>query len=83
MSISVLGIYVADLVFFGKKIPVEGETILGNNLCICVSESMSREIHITWRNDFVILSKYSSCCSMIFNFLLTYLRGDECLEKKF
>ena len=31
MSISVLGIYVADLVFFGKKIPVEGETILGNN----------------------------------------------------
>ena len=34
MSISVLGIYVADLVFFGKKIPVEGETILGNNFVI-------------------------------------------------
>ena len=31
MSITILGIYVADLVFFGKKIPVEGETILGNN----------------------------------------------------
>ena len=34
MSISVLGIYVADLVFFGKTIPVEGETILGNNFVI-------------------------------------------------
>ena len=34
MSISLLGIYVADLVFFGKKIPVEGETILGNNFVI-------------------------------------------------
>ena len=34
MSISVLGIYVADLVFFGKKIPIEGETILGNNFVI-------------------------------------------------
>jgi len=34
MSISILGIYVADLVFFGKKIPVEGETILGNNFVI-------------------------------------------------
>ena len=34
MSISVLGIYVADLVFFGKKIPEEGETILGNNFVI-------------------------------------------------
>ena len=34
MSVSVLGIYVADLVFFGKKIPVEGETILGNNFVI-------------------------------------------------
>ena len=34
MSISVLGIYVADLVFFGQKIPVEGETILGNNFVI-------------------------------------------------
>ena len=34
MSISVLGIYVADLVFFGKKIPVEGETILGNDFVI-------------------------------------------------
>tara|TARA_Y100001970_G_scaffold242577_1_gene307122 strand:- start:1107 stop:2021 length:915 start_codon:yes stop_codon:yes gene_type:complete len=34
MSISVLGIYVADLVFFGKKIPTEGETILGNNFVI-------------------------------------------------
>ena len=34
MSISVLGIFVADLVFFGKKIPVEGETILGSNFVI-------------------------------------------------
>ena len=34
MTISVLGIYVADLVFFGKKIPIEGETILGNNFVI-------------------------------------------------
>ena len=34
MSISVFGIYVADLVFFGKKITVEGETILGNNFFI-------------------------------------------------
>ena len=34
MSISILGIYVADLVFFGKKIPVEGETVLGNNFVI-------------------------------------------------
>ena len=33
-SICILGIYVADLVFFGKKIPVEGETILGNNFVI-------------------------------------------------
>jgi len=34
MSVSILGIYVADLVFFGKKIPTEGETILGNNFVI-------------------------------------------------
>ena len=34
MSISVLGIFVADLVFFGGKIPVEGETILGKNFII-------------------------------------------------
>ena len=34
MSISILGIYVADLVFFGQKIPIEGETILGNNFVI-------------------------------------------------
>ena len=34
MTISVLGIFVADLVFFGKKIPDEGETILGNNFVI-------------------------------------------------
>ncbi len=33
-SISILGIYVADLVFFGKKIPIEGETILGSNFVI-------------------------------------------------
>ena len=33
-SISILGIYVADLVFFGNKIPIEGETILGNNFVI-------------------------------------------------
>ena len=34
MPISVLGIFVADLVFFGEKIPVEGETILGKNFVI-------------------------------------------------
>ena len=34
MSISILGIFVADLVFFGEKIPVEGETILGKNFII-------------------------------------------------
>ena len=34
MTITVLGIFVADLVFFGKKIPDEGETILGNNFVI-------------------------------------------------
>ena len=28
-SISILGIYVADLVFFGDTIPQKGETILG------------------------------------------------------
>ena len=28
-SISILGIYVADLVFFADKIPVLGETVLG------------------------------------------------------
>ena len=34
MSISILVIFVADLVFFGEKIPVEGETILGKNFVI-------------------------------------------------
>jgi len=34
MSISILGIFVADLVFFGEKIPVEGETIFGKNFVI-------------------------------------------------
>ena len=28
-NISILGIFVADLVFFGEKIPITGETILG------------------------------------------------------
>ena len=34
MTVSILGIYVADLVFFGKKIPAEGETILGSNFVV-------------------------------------------------
>jgi len=38
MSISILGIFVADLVFFGEKIPVEGETILGKNFVIGLVE---------------------------------------------
>jgi len=29
-SISILGIYVADLVFFADKIPAQGETVIGN-----------------------------------------------------
>jgi ribokinase len=33
-SISVLGIYVADLAFFGKSIPVPGETLIGDNYVI-------------------------------------------------
>ena len=33
-SISVLGIYVADLAFFGKSIPVAGETLLGESYVI-------------------------------------------------
>ena len=34
MSISVLGIFVADLAFFGEKIPSIGETIIGKNYII-------------------------------------------------
>ena len=34
MLISVLGIFVADLAFFAEKIPVEGETIIGNKYVI-------------------------------------------------
>ena len=30
-SICIFGVFVADLCFFGKKIPERGETILGNN----------------------------------------------------
>ena len=30
-SITILGIYVADLAFFGDSIPNPGETILGKN----------------------------------------------------
>ena len=30
-SICIFGVFVADLCFFGNKIPVKGETILGNN----------------------------------------------------
>ena len=30
-SICVFGVFVADLCFFGNKIPVKGETVLGNN----------------------------------------------------
>ena len=30
-SICIFGIFVADLCFFGNKIPVKGETVLGNN----------------------------------------------------
>lgn len=33
-SISILGIYVADLAFFGKSIPVPGETLIGKNYVI-------------------------------------------------
>jgi len=33
-SISILGIYVADLAFFGKSIPVVGETLLGESYVI-------------------------------------------------
>ena len=34
MAVTVLGIYVADLVFFGQKIPQGGETVLGNNFVV-------------------------------------------------
>jgi len=34
MFISVLGIFVADLAFFAEKIPVEGETVIGNKYII-------------------------------------------------
>ena len=34
MLISVLGIFVADLAFFAEKIPVEGETVIGNKYII-------------------------------------------------
>ena len=34
MSISILGIFVADLAFFGEKIPSTGETIIGKNYII-------------------------------------------------
>ena len=34
MAVTVLGIYVADLVFFGQKIPQAGETVLGNNFVV-------------------------------------------------
>ena len=30
-SICIFGVFVADLCFFGDKIPVKGETVLGNN----------------------------------------------------
>ena len=30
-SICIFGVFVADLCFFGNKIPVKGETVLGNN----------------------------------------------------
>ena len=30
-SISIFGVFVADLCFFGNKIPTRGETVLGNN----------------------------------------------------
>ena len=33
-SISVLGIYVADLAFFGKSIPIPGETLIGESYVI-------------------------------------------------
>lgn len=33
-SISILGIYVADLAFFGKSIPIPGETLIGENYVI-------------------------------------------------
>ena len=34
MFISILGIFVADLAFFGEKIPSRGETIIGKNYII-------------------------------------------------
>ena len=33
-SICIFGVFVADLCFFGKKIPIKGETILGNNYIV-------------------------------------------------
>jgi len=34
MVISILGIFVADLAFFAEKIPIEGETVIGNKYVI-------------------------------------------------
>jgi len=34
VAVTVLGIYVADLVLFGQKIPRAGETVLGNNFVV-------------------------------------------------
>ena len=33
-KISILGIFVADLAFFSKKIPEKGETILGDDFVV-------------------------------------------------
>ena len=33
-SICIFGVFVADLCFFANKIPVKGETVLGNNYIV-------------------------------------------------
>ena len=33
-SICIFGVFVADLCFFGNKIPTKGETVLGNNYIV-------------------------------------------------
>ena len=33
-SICIFGVFVADLCFFGNKIPAKGETVLGNNYIV-------------------------------------------------
>ena len=78
-SITILGIYVADLAFFGDSIPNPGETILGKNIQIGSFSDLEGYLSIddySKLHSCVHVGQYSKIMSYVYIFPYVVLTND-------